>query len=114
MPKGKSAPSPERHFERGGRANETTSNDLNPAGGDSQAATPGRLLVGGDHDPSLAFFRWRRLISPSIAEVTNCPVLSPSSFKLSIASTKPSGTRASILFDLAFTDFVAIAGLRNV
>lgn len=36
MTKGKSAPSPERHFERGVSANETTSNDLNPAGGLAQ------------------------------------------------------------------------------
>lgn len=60
------------------------------------------------------FLRWRRFISPSIATVTNCPVLSPTSFKLSIASTKGSGTRASILLDFAFTDFVAIAGFRVI
>lgn len=36
MTQRKSAPSPERHFERGGRANETTSTDLNPAGGPVQ------------------------------------------------------------------------------
>ena len=30
----------------------------------------------------LAFFRWRRLISPSKAATTNCPVLSPGSFPL--------------------------------
>ncbi|ENO9528089.1 host cell division inhibitor Icd-like protein, partial [Escherichia coli] len=58
--------------------------------------------------------RWRRLISPSNAAVTNCPVLSPSSLTLSIASTIWSGTRASILFDFAFTDFVAISDFRLV
>lgn len=63
---------------------------------------------------SLAFLRWRRLISPSIAEVTNCPVLSPSAFRFSIASTKLSGTRASIRFDLVFTDLVAICGFRYI
>lgn len=36
MTKGKSAPSPERHFERGVRANVTTCDDLNPAGGCSK------------------------------------------------------------------------------
>lgn len=36
---------------------------------------------------SLALRRWRRLISPSNAAVTNCPVLSPSSLTLSMAST---------------------------
>ncbi|QDX99424.1 hypothetical protein EGD00_20805 [Pectobacterium carotovorum subsp. carotovorum] len=54
--------------------------------------------------------RCRRLISPSRAVTTNCPVLSPFSFRLSIASTSGNGTRASILFDFAFTDFVAIVG----
>ncbi|EDA8242737.1 host cell division inhibitor Icd-like protein [Salmonella enterica subsp. enterica serovar Reading] len=68
------------------------------------------LLVG--YSCSLALRRWRRLISPSNAAVTNCPVLSPSSLTLSIASTIWSGTRASILFDFAFTDFVAISDFR--
>lgn len=67
-------------------------------------------LSGSDLD----FLRCRRLISPSIAEVTNCPVLSPSAFRFSIASTKQSGTRASIRFDLAFTDLVAICGFRCI
>ncbi|EHI0886526.1 host cell division inhibitor Icd-like protein [Escherichia coli] len=68
----------------------------------------------GDYSGSLALRRWRRLISPSNAAVTNCPVLSPSSLTLSIASTIWSGTRASILFDFAFTDFVAISDFRLV
>lgn len=67
-----------------------------------------------NHSGSLAFLRCRRLISPSIAEVTNCPVLSPSAFRFSIASTKQSGTRASIRFDLAFTDLVAISEFRCI
>lgn len=67
-----------------------------------------------DYSDSLALRRWRRLISPSNAAVTNCPVLSPSSLTLSIASTIWSGTRASILFDFAFTDFVAISDFRLV
>ncbi|HCB2788500.1 TPA: host cell division inhibitor Icd-like protein [Escherichia coli] len=66
------------------------------------------------YSDSLALRRWRRLISPSNAAVTNCPVLSPSSLTLSIASTIWSGTRASILFDFAFTDFVAISDFRLV
>ncbi|EFB6640769.1 host cell division inhibitor Icd-like protein [Escherichia coli] len=70
------------------------------------------LLVG--YSCSLALRRWRRLISPSNAAVTNCPVLSPSSLTLSMASTIWSGTRASILFDFAFTDFVAISDFRLV
>ncbi len=67
-----------------------------------------------DYSCSLALRRWRRLISPSNAAVTNCPVLSPSSLTLSMASTIWSGTRASILFDFAFTDFVAISDFRLV
>lgn len=63
---------------------------------------------------SLDFLRWRRLISLSKAATTNCPVLSPSAFRFSIASTKLSGTRASIRFDLAFTDLVAICGFRCI
>ncbi|EEY5704189.1 host cell division inhibitor Icd-like protein [Escherichia coli] len=70
--------------------------------------------AGGCYSCSLAFRRWRRLISPSNAAVTNCPVLSPSSLTLSMASTIWSGTRASILFDFAFTDFVAISDFRLV
>ncbi|EGJ4508680.1 host cell division inhibitor Icd-like protein [Escherichia coli] len=67
-----------------------------------------------NYSDSLALRRWRRLISPSNAAVTNCPVLSPSSLTLSMASTIWSGTRASILFDFAFTDFVAISDFRLV
>ncbi len=70
--------------------------------------------TGDGYSCSLALRRWRRLISPSNAAVTNCPVLSPSSLTLSIASTIWSGTRASILFDFAFTDFVAISDFRLV
>ncbi|EFE1582934.1 host cell division inhibitor Icd-like protein [Escherichia coli] len=70
--------------------------------------------AGDGYSCSLAFLRWRRLISPSNAAVTNCPVLSPSSLTLSMASTIWSGTRASILFDFAFTDFVAISDFRLV
>ncbi|HDP9547738.1 TPA: host cell division inhibitor Icd-like protein [Escherichia coli] len=70
--------------------------------------------AGDGYSCSLALRRWRRLISPSNAAVTNCPVLSPSSLTLSIASTIWSGTRASILFDFAFTDFVAISDFRLV
>lgn len=70
--------------------------------------------AGDGYSCSLALRRRRRLISPSNAAVTNCPVLSPSSLTLSIASTMWSGTRASILFDFAFTDFVAISDCRLI
>ncbi|EGO8353319.1 host cell division inhibitor Icd-like protein [Escherichia coli] len=63
----------------------------------------------GDYSDSLALRRWRRLISPSSAETINCPVLSPSSFKLSTASAIAWGTRASSFFDFPLTAFVAIS-----
>lgn len=62
-----------------------------------------------DYSDSLALRRWRRLISPSSAETINCPVLSPSSFKLSTASAIACGTRASSFLDFALTAFVAIS-----
>ncbi len=65
------------------------------------------LLVG--YPCSLAFRRWRRLISPSSAETINCPVLSPSSFKFSTASAIAWGTRASSFLDFPLTAFVAIS-----
>ncbi len=63
-----------------------------------------------DYSDSLAFRRWRRLISPSSAETINCPVLSPASFRFSTASAIAWGTRASSFFDFALTAFVAISG----
>ncbi|HIA3982087.1 TPA: host cell division inhibitor Icd-like protein [Escherichia coli] len=85
----------------------------NFAGGATDAIFSGSpVLI--NYSCSLVLRRWRRLISPSNAAVTNCPVLSPSSLTLSIASTIWSGTRASILFDFAFTDFVAISDFRLV
>lgn len=56
---------------------------------------------------SLAFFRWRRLISPCMAITINCPVLSPGSFTCSIASTTSCGARACTFCDLSF--FVPVA-----
>ncbi len=53
--------------------------------------------------------RWRRLISPVIAKIMNCAVLSPSSLSFSIESTSSCGTRASNFFDFAFIAFVAIS-----
>ncbi|WP_442913079.1 host cell division inhibitor Icd-like protein [Leclercia sp.] len=57
---------------------------------------------------SLVSLRWRRLISFSNAVTTNCPVLSPSFFKISTASATWCGTRTSNLFDFALMDLVAI------
>ncbi|EHH8097872.1 hypothetical protein J4238_000001, partial [Escherichia coli] len=65
--------------------------------------------AGDGYSCSLAFRRWRRLISPSSAETINCPVLSPSSFKFSTASAIAWGTRASSFLDFPLTAFVAIS-----
>ncbi|WP_442797337.1 host cell division inhibitor Icd-like protein [Pantoea vagans] len=60
---------------------------------------------------SLAFLRWRRLISPSRAATTNCPMLSSTCLRLSTSAAIESGTLTSNLFDFALMDFVAIAEL---
>lgn len=56
---------------------------------------------------SLDFLRCLRLISPCMAVTMNCPVVSPSSFTDSIASTTSCGARACTFCDFALTAFVA-------
>ncbi|CNH63620.1 phage immunity repressor protein [Yersinia intermedia] len=56
----------------------------------------------------LDFLRWRRLISPNIDAVMNCPVLSPFSFTNSIPSIISCGMRAVKDCDFAFFEPVAI------
>ena len=58
---------------------------------------------------SLAFLRWRRLISPCIDAMMNCDVLSPDSFTDSMAFTISCGTRAFRACDFAFVVPVAIS-----
>lgn len=58
---------------------------------------------------SLGFLRWRRLISLCMAVTINCPVVSPSSFTNSIASTTSCGARACTFCDFALIAFVATA-----
>lgn len=60
-----------------------------------------------DNSYSFDFLRCRRLISPRMAETTNCPVLSFSSFTVSIASIISCGTLACIFCDFSF--FVPVA-----
>lgn len=57
---------------------------------------------------ALDFLRWRRLISPNIDAVMNCPVLSPFSFTNSIPSIISCGMRAVKDCDFAFFEPVAI------
>ncbi|CAM7585869.1 TPA: hypothetical protein L9H86_002935 [Klebsiella quasipneumoniae] len=57
---------------------------------------------------ALAFLRCRRLISPSKAATTNCPVLSPGSFNCSIEPAISCGTLAAIVCDFRLTALVAI------
>lgn len=61
----------------------------------------------------LAFLRWRRLISPNMAVTMNCPVVSPSSFTDSIASTTSCGARACTFCDLLFTWSLCTTGLHS-
>lgn len=59
---------------------------------------------------SLAFLRWRRLISPLAAVTRNPAVLSPSTFSCSISSITSCGIRTVVICDFAFFAPVAIAG----
>ncbi|ELZ5568964.1 host cell division inhibitor Icd-like protein [Escherichia coli] len=65
------------------------------------------LLVG--YSCSLAFRRWRRLISPRMAALINCPVLSPSSFTFSMPSIISWAIRAVTDCDFAFFGPVAMS-----
>lgn len=58
---------------------------------------------------SLAFLRWRRLISPRMAALINCPVLSPSSFTFSMPSIISWAIRAVTDCDFAFFGPVAMS-----
>lgn len=57
---------------------------------------------------SLAFFRWRRLISPFTAVTMNCAFVSPSSRLLSKSATTSCGKRALSCCDLLLVEPVAI------
>ncbi len=59
---------------------------------------------------SLAFLRWRRLISPLAAVTRNPAVLSPSTFSCSISSITSCGIRTVVICDFAFFAPVAITG----
>ena len=58
---------------------------------------------------SLAFLRWRRLISPCMAELINCPVLSPGFFTDSMPSMISCAIRAVTDCDFAFFEQVAMS-----
>ncbi|CNF39403.1 phage immunity repressor protein [Yersinia rohdei] len=61
---------------------------------------------------TLDFLRWRRLISPCMAVTINCPVVSPSSFTNSIASTTSCGARACTFCDLLLMWSLCTTGLH--
>ena len=63
---------------------------------------------------SLAFLRWRRLISPMAAVIRKPAVLSPLFFTDSISSNTSCGTRTFTCFDLLFTEPVAITDSPRV
>ncbi|EMQ3456330.1 host cell division inhibitor Icd-like protein [Escherichia coli O132:H21] len=81
-----------------------TNNATFAAGG--QSVTGKKFRWG--YSCSLALRRWRRLISPSNAAVTNCPVLSPGIFTASTLFITSCGTLAATVCDFAFTAFVAM------
>ncbi|MBB8901539.1 hypothetical protein FSH32_013825 [Escherichia coli] len=90
----------------GTRENKSITNNATFAAG-GQCDQCGGLLVG--YSCSLAFLRWRRLISPCIDAMMNCDVLSPDSFTNSMAFTISCGTRAFRACDFAFVVPVAIS-----
>ncbi len=61
------------------------------------------------YSDSLALRRWRRLISPRMAALINCPVLSPSSFTFSMPSIISWAIRAVTDCDFAFFGPVAMS-----
>lgn len=63
---------------------------------------------------SLAFLRWRRLISPCIAELINCPVLSPGFFTASMPSMISCAIRAVTDCDFAFFEPVAMSTFSKI
>mgnify|MGYP001066707003 CR=1 FL=1 len=67
-----------------------------------------------DFGSSLAFLRWRRLISPCMAEFINCPVLSPGVFTDSIPSMISCAMRAVTDCDFAFFEPVAMSTFSKV
>ncbi|EFN9615536.1 host cell division inhibitor Icd-like protein [Escherichia coli] len=62
------------------------------------------------YSDSLAWRRWRRLISPRMAVTINCAVLSPVSLTCSIASTTSCGARACNFCDLLLIWSLSISG----
>ncbi|EFF9472676.1 hypothetical protein GM679_22810 [Escherichia coli] len=62
-----------------------------------------------NYSDSLALRRWRRLISPRMAALINCPVLSPSSFTFSMPSIISWAIRAVTDCDFAFFGPVAMS-----
>ena len=63
----------------------------------------------GGYSDSLVLRRWRRLISPRMAALINCPVLSPSSFTFSMPSIISWAIRAVTDCDFAFFGPVAMS-----
>ncbi|HCB1554002.1 TPA: host cell division inhibitor Icd-like protein [Enterobacter asburiae] len=65
-------------------------------------------------DSDLAFLRCRRLISPCIAELINCPVLSPGFFTASMPSMISCAIRAVTDCDFAFFEPVAMSTFSKI
>lgn len=82
-----------------------TNNATFAAGG--QSVTGKKFRWG--YSCSLSLRRWRRLISPRMAALINCPVLSPSSFTFSMPSIISWAIRAVTDCDFAFFGPVAMS-----
>ncbi|NTZ40410.1 hypothetical protein EXW94_22530 [Enterobacter sp. JMULE2] len=98
------------HYQKLKQSQDTRVND----GGQSLSApvitgTAPLARLRGDLPHSGFLRRWRRFISPCIAALINCPVLSPSAFTCSIPSMISCGMRAVTDWDFAFFEPVAMS-----
>ncbi|EKN6316734.1 host cell division inhibitor Icd-like protein [Yersinia enterocolitica] len=82
----------------------------NLAEGESPPSKQNHGVIVQPFGSSLAFLRWRRLISPLAAVTRNPAVLSPSTFSCSISSITSCGIRTVVICDFAFFAPVAITG----
>lgn len=94
---------------KNGNSPSLTKHEQYSGSGKEKGSTVNATLLGYSDGSVLAFLRWRRLISLCMAVTINCPVVSPSSFTNSIASTTSCGARACTFCDFALIAFVATA-----
>lgn len=93
---------------KNGNSPSLTKHEQYSGSGKEKGSTVNATLRDYSDGSALDFLRWRRLISPNIDAVMNCPVLSPFSFTNSIPSIISCGMRAVKDCDFAFFEPVAI------